>query len=675
MSVSFSKIDPTLRRRCIDTMRMLAVDAIEAAKSGHPGACLGGSDLMMALILGPMRFDSGDPKWPNRDRFVMSKGHASMMIYAALHLCGYDLTLDEIRRFRQLGSRATGHPEYPLLPGIETSTGPLGQGFATGVGMALAGKMLAERFNTPDFSPIDYRVFAYCGDGDMMEGISYEAGSLAGHLGLGNMVYIYDSNEISIEGDMDVAFNEDVGLRFEAMGWHVLHCDGYDWEALTDAINQAVAEKDRPSLVIARTTIGRGAPTLEGSAKTHGAPLGTAEVQGLKKAEGWPLEPTFFIPDEVRACFGEVTAAKAAQHKEWDENFAKWRQNNPDLAKQWDAYFGWQQPDDLADRLYEVAKTQAGGATRASSSKVMQELYKAVPNLVGGSADLGPSNSTLLAEAGHVNHHDFAGANIHFGVRENAMAAITNGLAISGAFRPYCATFLVFSDYLKPGVRMAALMGLPSIFVFSHDSFHVGEDGPTHQPIEQLLMLRSIPGVTVFRPADALEVAAAWTYAARKDRGPLVIATTRQNVPVFERHSATTIGQVLQGATVVGEWFASGKTALDRVIIATGFEVSSCAEIAPKLAANGVSVRLVSMPSVELFLAQSQEFKDSILPPGVRRISVEAQTTIGWHRILGDGGVAIGLDHFGESAPASELNELFGFSPDKLTARLLDAMK
>lgn len=667
-------IEPTLRRRCIDTIRMLSVDAVEAANSGHPGACLGGADLMMALVAGPWRFDPADPAWPDRDRFVLSTGHASMLLYSTLHLAGYDLTLDEIRRFRQMGSRATGHPEYPLLPGVETTTGPLGQGFATGVGMALAGRMLAARFNTSDFQPITYRVFAYCGDGDMMEGLSYEAASLAGHLGLGNLVYLYDSNRITIEGGTDVAFNEDVGRRFEAMGWHVQHCDAYDTGALAGAVDAAVAETARPSLVIARTVIGRGAPTMAGSERTHGAPLGSAEVAALKAAEGWPAEPRFLVPEDVRDCFAGIVAAKAADHAAWRRGFEAWRAAHPDLAASWDAHFHVEVPADLERTLLDAALPEAGKATRVISSKVMQALLRAVPNLVGGSADLGPSNNTLLDGAGDVGPGQFAGANLHFGVRENAMASVTNGLALSGAFRPYCATFLVFSDYLKPGARLSALMELPVTYVFSHDSFHVGEDGPTHQPIEHLLMLRSIPGMTVFRPADAVEVAAAWTFAARRDRGPVCIVTTRQAVPRFERPAAADVQAALRGACIIGDWPAAGQVAPDLVVIATGSEVSSCVSAAPLLADRGLSVRVVSMPSIELFLAQPREFQDAMLPPHIRRVSVEAQTTIGWHRLLGPNGVAIGLDRFGISAPAGELNQVFGFTPQRVAERILSAV-
>ena len=674
MNTPVIALDPALRRRCIDTVRMLSVDAVEAAKSGHPGACLGGADLVMALWAGPLRFDPAFPAWANRDRFVLSKGHASMLLYSMLHLAGYDLTMDEIRRFRQLDSRATGHPEFPLLPGVETTTGPLAQGFATSVGMALASRMLAVRYNTPDFQPVTWRVFGYCGDGDLMEGLSYEAASLAGHLGLGNLVYVYDANQVSIEGGIELAFTEDVGRRFEALGWHVQHCDGYDTAALDAAIAAATVETDRPSLVIARTVIGRGAPTMAGTARTHGAPLGPNEVAGLKAAEGWPAQPTFLVPDDVRAAFQGLAAAKAAERAAWDAGFARWRASHPDLAARWDSDFGGHVPTDLGATLLAAALPEAGKATRVISGKVMQALHRVLPDLVGGSADLGPSNNTVLDGAGDVGPGSYDGANLHFGVREHAMAAVTNGLALSGGFRPFCATFLVFSDYLKPAVRMAALMGLPVTFVFSHDSFHVGEDGPTHQPIEHLLMLRSIPGLTVFRPADAVEVAAAWAYAARRDRGPVCIVTTRQNVPRFARPDAAGIDATLRGAVVIGEWLAEGRAAPDRVIVATGSEVSSCVAAAPVLAARGLSVRVVSMPSVELFLAQDAACRDAILPPGVPRVSVEALTTIGWHRVLGDGGVAIGLDRFGVSAPAAALNDLFGFTPERLAARIYDAV-
>ena len=664
-------LTPELYQRCANTIRFLAVDGVEAAASGHPGAPMGMADLAFVLWTRYLRFDPTRPDWADRDRFVLSAGHASMLQYAMLHLAGYDLPLDELKRFRQLHSRTPGHPEYRVTPGVELSTGPLGQGLAMAVGMALAGRMAAARYNRPGHEVVGYRVFGLCGDGDLMEGISYEAASLAGHLGLGNLTFLFDSNRVTIEGATDLAFSEDVAARFGSQGWHVVRADGHDPASIAGALDAAVAETVRPSLVIARTVIGQGAPTLQGLSKTHGAPLGADEVRRAKEAAGWPLEPTFLVPDEVRGVFAQVASAGRARREAWEAGFAAWRAAHPAAAAAWDFDLGGSVPEDLDARLLAATGEGRGKATRVTSNRAMQAAWKAVPNLVGGSADLGPSNETLLKDAPHVlpadGRVDFAGSNLHYGIREHAMAAVVNGLALHGAFRPFGATFLVFSDYLKPAVRVASLMEVPSTFIFTHDSYCVGEDGPTHQPVEHLWMLRSIPGVKVFRPADEIEVAAAWSFLLRNRRGPVCLVLTRQAVAPFARPAGCGIGAVLHGGYVVHQ---SAGGAPEAVVIATGSEVGACARAIPMLEAQGRRLRLVSMPCLELFDAQSCEYRESVLPPDARVVTVEAGATLGWYRLAGRGGLAIGLDHFGTSAPAPVLEKEFGFTAEQIAERI-----
>jgi transketolase len=668
MSGPHAALTPELRERCANTIRFLAVDAVEAAASGHPGAPMGMADMAFVLWTSFLRFDPAQPDWPDRDRFVLSAGHASTLQYAMLHLTGYDLPLDDLKRFRQWESRAPGHPEYRVTPGVELSTGPLGQGFATAVGMALAGRMAAARYNRPGHEVVTYRVFGICGDGDMMEGISYEAASFAGNLGLGNLTFLYDSNDVTIEGDAGLALGEDVGGRFAAMGWHVQRVDGHDHAAVEAAIRAAVAERERPSFIVARTEIARGAPTMKGTARTHGAPLGADEVRRAKEAAGWPLQPTFHVPNDAREVFARAAAAGREKRQVWEATFHAWRAAFPELAGAWDAAHGGRVPADLDDRLLAAAAEAKGKATRTISNRVLQAAHKAVPALVGGSADLGPSNETLLKEAGHVlpspSGVDFGGANLHFGVREHAMGAIANGLSLHGGFRPYVATFLVFSDYLKPSVRLAAIMDVPTVFVFTHDSYAVGEDGPTHQPVEHLWMLRSIPGMKVFRPADHVEVAAAWSFALRRRTGPVAIALTRQSVPSFERQEGAGVETVLRGGYVVRE---AGPRP-DAILVATGSEVATALTVARALEARGAGLRVVSMPCLELFHEQTAAYRDTVFLPGVRVATLEAGATFGWHRVCGTGGLALGLDRFGASAPASVLEREFGFTPDAVAS-------
>jgi transketolase len=663
--------DAELRGKIVRTIQMLAVDAIELSKSGHPGTPMGAADLALVLWTRAMRFDPTHPDWPGRDRFVLSVGHASMLLYSMLHLTGYDLRLDELKRFRQRHSRAAGHPERGVCPGVETTTGPLGQGFATAVGMALSGRMLSARMGSDGPAlPGDYRVYVLSSDGDMMEGITYEAASLAGNLGLGNLIVVYDSNRITIEGATDLSQGEDIAARFAAMGWHVQSVDGYDAAGVEMALDIAAAEVNRPSLVIARTVIAHGAATREGSEASHGAPLGAEEVRLTKVKLDWPLKPTFLVPDDVRAYFAQVKDACVARRLSWERDFDAWRTAHPDLAANLDSMNSTETPDDLASLLLVAASKDAGKATRNQASRALQAAAGCLPSLVGGSADLGPSNMTWIDGGGSVVRGDFAGRTLHFGIREHAMGAAVNGMTLQGSFRVYGSTFLVFCDYLRPALRLAALMEIPSIFVFSHDSFHVGEDGPTHQPIEHLWMLRSIPGMTVFRPADPVEVAAAWSYALARDHGPTCIVTTRQAVPAFDRPSGNGIDAALRGASVVRDCAAGNQP--DLIVVATGSEVASCMEAAAAVEADaGIRIRIVSMPSLERFRAQDVEYRLSILPKGIPVAVVEAGSSVGWWQLAGSNGTVLGLDHFGACGPANVLNEEFGFTSQAIGDRLV----
>lgn len=659
----------SIEDRAITTIKILALDAIEKANSGHPGMCMGAADAAFVLWTKFLCFDPDHPEWPNRDRFILSAGHASMLLYSLLHLSGYDVTIEDIKRFRQFGSKTPGHPEYGHTPGVEVTTGPLGQGFAHAVGMALGGKMLQARFNREGYEIINYRVFVLCGDGDMMEGVTYESASLAGHLGLDNLVVVYDSNKITIEGSTGLAFSESVRGRFESCGWIVREVDGYDRNGLEKAITELLCEPDRPGLVISHSEIGHGAPTMHGQPRTHGAPLGREEVQAYKSAVNWTLDKDFYCPDDVREYFRMVADRGREKRRIWEKVFEEYRKSYGDLAKQWDTMIKRDYPDDLADRLYRSAVRAKGGATRATSSYCLQEAYKLVPGLIGGSADLGPSNETIIKEAPHCipekGRERFLGVNLHFGVREHAMAGIVNGLALTKMFRPFGATFLVFADYMKPSLRLSALMRCPSIFVFTHDSFGVGEDGPTHQPIEQLFMLRSIPNFVVFRPADPLEVASAWFYALKLANGPVAICLTRQKIPPFERPSDQSIEDCLLGGYILRDCEKP-----DFIFIATGSEVPLVLSAQEILEEEGISARVVSMPSIELFLSQSEEYQRKVLPRGIRVVTVEAGVTIGWHRFAGKDGLTIGIDHFGDSAPQDVLAKKYGFTKEAIAERV-----
>jgi transketolase len=650
----------------VNTIRFLAADAVEQANSGHPGMPMGMADVAYVIWMRFLRYQPHDPAWPGRDRFVLSAGHGSMLLYAMLHLAGYDLPMDEIRRFRQLGSITPGHPEHGLTPGVETTTGPLGQGLGNAVGMAIALRMLAARFNDDGFAPVEARVFGICGDGDLMEGVASEAASLAGHLGLGNLNFVYDDNHITIEGDTALAFSEDVARRFEAYGWHVQRADPYDHDAFARALAAATAETERPSLVITRSHIAYGAPTKQDTRGAHGEPLGAAELAAAKKALGWPEQPAFLVPDEVRACFDARAQALRGGYDAWQKDLRAWRDRDPARALAWDTMIEKRVPEDVLDRLLAQAPTGAA-ATRAHGGAVLQRAAALVPSLAGGSADLEPSTKTRIQDSDAVQKGRFTGRNLHFGVREHGMGAILNGMALTEGFIPYGSSFLVFTDYARPAIRLSALMKLQVIWVFTHDSIFLGEDGPTHEPVEHLASLRLIPNLLVIRPADGLETAAAWGIALERRDGPTLIALTRQKTPALPRAADFDRSVLRRGGYVLVENAARAAITL----IATGSEVGLAVDAVRLLAERGIAVRVVSMPARERFLEQEASWRDAVLPPGGRRVSIEAGVTWDWRGLIGAEGLAIGIDRFGESAPAEALAGHFGFTPARVAERIL----
>jgi transketolase len=661
--------DIALRERLENTIRFLAVDAVERASSGHPGAPMGLARVALELWDQHLRFDPSDPQWPLRDRFILSNGHASMLLYSLLHLFGYDLSIEEIARFRQLGSATPGHPEYGHTPGVELTTGPLGQGFGHGVGMALAGRLTHSRFGAGSQGPGNHHVYGIVSDGDLMEGISHEAGSFAGHLGLGNLIYVYDDNHITIDGPTDISFTEDVAKRFDALGWHVEHAEGDDHAALREALQAARADTQRPSLVITRTTIGWGSPNKAGTSKVHGEKLGTEEVKLTKQALGWPLEPEFLVPDDVRAWFAERIAAKRSARRDADAELQRWREAEPESAAAWDASRAQELPADLSEILCEGLEG-VDNPTRKHGAVALERLAGVAPWFVGGSADLaGSAAPPFLKDRGAVGEGDdrFAGANVHFGVREHGMGAVANGIALDGTFRPYCGTFLIFSDYMRPSIRLAALMGVPTTFVFTHDSIFLGEDGPTHQPIEQLDALRAIPGLTLFRPADGLETAMAWSWIASHRGGPALLALSRQKLLALERGKDFAPEDVLRGGYAVRE--PGGKPAI--VLVATGSEVRLACDAAEKLEGEGLPARVVSLPCLSLFLEQPEEYQNALVPRDTPVVAVEAGRGESLRRLVGREGLVYGIDRFGASAPFADLATHFGFTPDQLTAGIL----
>lgn len=653
---------------CINTIRMLAVDAVEKAKSGHPGAPMGLAPLAYVLWTRFLKHNPRNPSWPDRDRFVLSAGHASMLLYSLLYLTGYDISLEELKSFRQWGSKTPGHPEYGHTPGVETTTGPLGQGFANAVGMAIAERFLAGHFNRLGHTIVDHYTYVIASDGDMMEGIASEAASLAGHLGLGRLICFYDDNRITIEGSTDLSFSEDVKRRFEAYHWHVitLQEDGNDLEAISKAILAAQAETSRPSLIIVRTHIGYGSPNRQDTAKAHGEPLGQEEVRLTKEHLGWPLEPGFYVPDGGLDHLRKLLEKGCSLETDWQTRFDAYTSEYPDMALEWQQVMYRKLPNgwDSDIRRY---KPNGPMATRQASGEVLNLIAPHLSTLIGGSADLAPSNNTYLKGMGDIAAKDFGGRNIHFGVREHAMGGILNGMTLHGGVIPYGGTFLIFSDYMKPSIRLAALMGLPVVYVFTHDSIGLGEDGPTHQPIEQMVGLRAIPHLTVIRPADATETAVAWRLAIERRCGPVALVLTRQKLPALDRSRYASSELAEKGAYILTE--TQGREP-ELILIATGSEVYLALEAGQKLEAQGIALRIVSMPSWEIFEEQPLEYRKAVLPPGIKaRISIEAASTFGWHRYVGPEGVTIGIDRFGASAPGDVVMRKLGFTVEDIVTR------
>lgn len=660
--------DANLALKSINTIRFLAVDAVQKANSGHPGMPMGAAPMAYVMWQNHLSIDPSAPTWSNRDRFVLSAGHGSMLIYSLLHLSGFDLSIEDLKNFRQLGSKTPGHPENFHTTGIETTTGPLGQGFANGVGMAIAETHLAATFNRPGFDVVNHFTFAIVSDGDLMEGISHEAASFAGHLKLGKLIYLYDDNKISIDGSTDLSFTEDVTGRFEAYGWQVLDVkDGNDIVGIQAAIEAGKAESGKPTLIRVRTVIGYGSPNKGGTASSHGSPLGDAEIKLTKDALGWPQEPTFLVPIDVKHHMGSIATRGAEKRIAWDGMMSDYKDQHPELAVSWNQWTSKQLPANLVD-LMPAFEAGSSVATRAASGKVLAAISKDVPFLIGGSADLTGSNLTNIPGRKDFQASSPEGGYFFFGVREHAMASICNGMELHGGLRSYNGTFLVFSDYMRPAIRLSALMGLGVTYVLTHDSIGLGEDGPTHQPIEHFMALRAIPNCSIFRPADGPETAAAWVCALENTSGPSLLALSRQNLPTMNADVRSVVELVKKGAYVVRK--AKGKAAA--LIMATGSEVEIALKAAEMLAATGIEASVVSMPCWENFEAQDRVYRDSVLPVDVEaRVSIEAGITFGWERYLGPNGISIGIDSFGASGPAPELFTHFGLTPEKV----VDAVK
>lgn len=654
----------------VNAIRVLSADAIQKANSGHPGLPLGTAPIAYELFSKHMNYNPQNPEWINRDRFVLSGGHGSMLLYSLFHLFGIgNLSLDEVKNFRQFGSLTPGHPEYGHTVGVEATTGPLGQGMAMAVGMAMAEAHLASVFNKEGYPVVDHYTYVLGGDGCMMEGISSECFSLAGTLGLSKLIVFYDSNNISIEGSTDIAFTEDVVTRFKAFGFQTIEVeDGNDLCAIGKAIEEAKADKTRPSLIKVNTLIGYGCPAKQGKASAHGEPLGVDNVAALKENIGWPCKGDFEVPQEVYDHYKELSANMAKAEDKWNELFAAYVEKYPEMKELWDNYFDGYDMSDLFNSDEYWTKGDKAEATRNTSGAILNMIKKAMPNLIGGSADLAPSNKTNMKDAGDFSKDNYSGSNLHFGVREQAMAAIGNGLMLHGGLKAFVATFFVFSDYVKPMARLTALMKLPLTYVFTHDSIGVGEDGPTHEPIEQLAAFRSLPGFTVFRPCDRTETAAAWMYAVENECGPTGLVLTRQNLPQMEGSSK----DALKGGYVIAD---SQKEVPDAIIIASGSEVSLAVNAKEELKKDGIDVRVVSMPSMELFDKQSAEYKESVLPNAVRkRVAVEALSDFGWYKYVGLDGRVIAMEGFGASGPAATLFEHFGFTVDNVVKTVKSVM-
>jgi len=657
-----------LEKLSINAIRTLAIDAVENAESGHPGMPMGAAPMTHVLWSKIMKFNPGNPSWKNRDRFILSAGHGCMLQYAILHLTGYDISLDDIKNFRQMGSKTPGHPEYELTPGIEVTTGPLGQGFANGVGMAAAQKFLAARYNKPGFPVFDYNIYGIVSDGDLMEGISAESASFAGHLKLGNIIYLYDSNHISIEGSTEITFTDDTAKRFESYGWHVQHVeDGNDIDSIEAAIKKAKEETGKPSLIIVKTHIAYGSPNKQDKESSHGSPLGKEEVKLTKEFYGWDPDKHFYVPAEVKNFYAEAIKRGITEENKWNELFGKYKLEYCDLALEIEKADDDKIELNWNNILPVFAPDEKGIETRKASGKVLNALAEHLPNLIGGSADLGPSNDTVIKDSPSFSAENYGGRNFHFGVREHSMAAALNGMSLSDGIIAYCGTFLVFSDYMKPAIRLAAIMGIRPIYIFTHDSIGLGEDGTTHQPVEQLCMLRSIPNMTVIRPADANETAFAWKEAIEHKTGPVALVLTRQKVPVIDRQKYANADNLKHGAYILSD----SKNEPEVILIATGSEVQLALASKEELSGQHDRIRVVSMPSWELFEKQSDDYKEKVLPAKVKkRIVIEAASPFGWHKYAGDEGFIIGIETFGHSAKAKDLMEHFGFTVQNVVEKI-----
>ncbi|MGC4088497.1 MAG: transketolase [Polyangiaceae bacterium] len=651
--------------QAVHSIQFLSVDGVEAANAGHPGTPMALAGIAVDVFTRALRYNPKDPAWPNRDRFVLSCGHASMLLYSLLHMAGYDLPLDELKHFRQWGSKTPGHPEVGHTVGVETTTGPLGQGVGNAVGLAVAAKLAAARVNESGSELIDYRVFCLASDGDLMEGVASEASSIAGHLGLDNLIVIYDDNKITIDGSTELSFSEDVGKRYEAYGFFVQRVDGHNPEQVRAALDAAQAHRGSPSLIVARTTIGIGAPTKAGSSKAHGAPLGKVEAEGAKKNANWPLEPTFFVPEEARALFAARAAENQKVYDAWQKQKAALA---PERAKKLAELLARAVPSNVFEELVKAVDGKAD-ATRNTAAKIEQRAAALVPSLLGGAADLAESTKTTIKGSADVKRGEFGGRNFNFGIREHGMASVLNGLALSGFFIPFGSTFMIFSDYCRPSVRLSALMDQRVVYVFTHDSVFLGEDGPTHQPIEQLWALRLIPNVDVVRPADGLECAAAWAYALQREHGPTVLALSRQKVPELARPAGFDPKRVLDGAYVL-----SDAENPELTLIATGSEVHVALEAKGLLEAKGKRVRVVSAPCWDAFERLPKAQREAVLGKGTRRVTIEAGVTGPWRAVTGEDGISIGIDRFGASAPAERLAEEFGLTGAKVAARVLSEL-